>query len=69
MLAIRSIAAWFGLTQPANVILLVLNLAGASLYLWLLSSFGAWTTPNVAPTSEFLMWGMIVIRHSLSHFS
>jgi hypothetical protein len=63
MLSDSSIAAKVGLTQRANVILLVANLIGASLYVWR-SSF-SWAIPQEkglnSTTGEPFIWALAVI--------
>src|SRR5258708_7428339 len=63
MLNNSTIAIRFGLTQRSNVILLVLNLAGSVLYLWM-SSF-SWAIPEEkglnSTTGEPFIWAMAVL--------
>ncbi len=63
MLSDSSIAARFGLTRRSNVVLLVLNLAGALLYVWR-SSF-SWPLPQEkglnSTTGEPFIWAIAIL--------
>lgn len=63
MLSDSSITARFGLTQRANAILLVINLAGALLYVWR-SSF-SWAIPQEkglnSTTGEPFIWAIAIL--------